>query len=150
MTPLELALQRPLLNIVLIDDDDGDAKAVRRAFSRQRIANPILRLRDGVEALELLRGISGTPPQSYILLLDLNMPRMNGHEFLQELRADPKLCRAVVFMMTTSNDDRDKLAAYEKQVAGYLVKQNIGAEFLELVATLEHYWRIVELPDMEC
>lgn len=137
-----------LLNIVLVEDDDGDAKAVRRAFDKARIANPIHRVVDGVAALAYLRGETGTPPSTYVILLDINMPRMNGLEMLSELRKDPRLSRAIVFILTTSSDDRDRCAAYEKHVAGYIVKSRAGADFLELIATLDHYWRIIELPDM--
>ncbi|WP_332888700.1 response regulator [Marinibacterium profundimaris] len=137
-----------LLNIILVEDDDGDAKAVRRAFDKVKIANPIHRLVDGVEALAFLRGETGTPPATYVILLDINMPRMNGLEMLEELRKDPKLRRAVVFILTTSNDDRDRCAAYARYVAGYILKSRAGTDFLELIETLDHYWRIVELPDM--
>ncbi|WP_119840264.1 response regulator [Pseudooceanicola algae] len=135
-----------LLNIILIEDDDGDAKAIRRAFSKARIANPIIRVTDGIEALALLRGESGTPPASYVILLDLNMPRMGGLEFLSRIRADPRLQKEIVFITTTSNDDRDKSEAYAHNVAGYILKTKAGTDFINLVGTLDHYWRIVELP----
>ena len=139
---------RPPLDIILVEDDDGDAKAIRRALSRARIANPVIRVLDGVEALALLRGEAGDPPRSYVLLVDINMPRMNGHELMREIRRDPALNRAVAFMMTTSRDDADISRAYDANVAGYIVKQDAGVGFLDLMATLDHYWRIVELPDM--
>lgn len=133
-------------NIILVEDDDGDAKAVRRALHGARIANPVMRARNGREALDLLRGKSA--PRHYIVLLDLNMPQMNGHEFLNELRADPVLRRAVVFVLTTSGDDRDLMAAYDNQVAGYIQKCNVGRDFLDLLNTLGWYWRVIDLPDM--
>jgi CheY-like chemotaxis protein len=139
---------RPPLNIILVDDDDGDAKAVRRAFASARIANPIIRASDGVEALALLRGEDAPPPETYILLIDLNMPRMGGLELLREIRSDPRLRSSVVFIMTTSNDDRDKTAAYEGNVAGYILKSNAGTDFLNLVGALDYFWRIVELPEI--
>ncbi|EAR52373.1 response regulator [Oceanicola granulosus HTCC2516] len=107
-----------------------------------------MRVIDGVEALSLLRGESGRAPPRYVLLVDLNMPRMNGIEFLAELRSDPRLKRAVVFVITTSDDVRDLMAAYGEQVAGYILKQRAGPNFDSLVATLDHYRRIVRLPDM--
>ncbi len=139
---------RSPLDIILVEDDDGDAKAIRRALEKARIANPVTRVVDGIEALALLRGESGTPPERYILLVDLNMPRMNGIEFLAALRADPDLRSTIVFLLTTSNDDRDKASAYAYNIAGYILKQNAGGDFLNLIGTLDHYWRIVELPDM--
>jgi len=141
----QLRPRRPL-DIILVEDDDADAKAVRRALSKARIANPVVRLVDGVEALAYLRGESGTPPPSYILLMDLNMPRMNGLEFLAEMRRDPQLRGAVAFLLTTSGDQADIAAAYDRNVAGYVLKENAGNDFLNLIATLDHYWRIVELP----
>lgn len=140
--------ERPPLDIILVEDDDGDAKAIRRALTRAKIANPVMRVVDGIEALGLLRGETGTPPVSYILLIDLNMPRMNGIELLEEIRKDPLLKEAVAFLLTTSSDERDRAAAYAHNVTGYIQKQNAGSDFVDLIGTLDHFWRIVELPDM--
>lgn len=142
-----IAMQHPL-DIILVEDDDADAKAVRRALGKAKIANPIVRLVDGVEALAFLRGETGTPPSSYILLVDLNMPRMNGLEFLSELRRDERLRGAVVFLLTTSGDRADIAAAYDRNVAGYVMKENAGDDFLNLIGTLDNYWRLVELPEI--
>lgn len=138
-----------LLNIFLIEDDDGDAKAVIRAFDKAKVANPIIRAHDGQEALEALRGENGhkTPPKPYILLLDLNMPRMDGIQFLQEIRQDPELKKSIVFILTTSKSDRDKAEAYDLNVAGYIVKETAGQDFLKLIHMIDNYWRLVELPN---
>lgn len=136
------------LGIILVEDDDGDAKAVRRALERAQVPLNLIRARDGVDALALIRGETGTPPPRYILLVDLNMPRMNGLELLSEIRRDPKLEGAIVFVMTTSRDDRDKAAAFAHHAAGYLVKTNVGSDFLDLVGIFEHYARGIEVPDM--
>jgi len=80
------------------------------------------------------------------VLLDLNMPRMGGIEFLAELRADPSLRRTIVFVMTTSAAEEDRLRAYEKNIAGYVVKHRLGQSFLESISMLEHYWRVIEFP----
>lgn len=136
-----------LVNILLVDDDDGDAKGVIRAFEKARIANPIVRAVDGMQALEMLR--SPERPfsrQSLILLVDINMPRMNGHEFVSELRNDERFRKMIVFMLTTSNDRSDLDRAYDNNVAGYILKQNAGQDFLNLTDTLDSYWRLVELP----
>jgi len=144
---IEVPRLRPPLSIILVEDDDADAKAVRRAFGKVRIANPIIRLRDGVEALAFLRNETETPPPpSYVLMVDLNMPRMGGIEFLRTLRADPRLAPAVVFIMSTSNTDNDRRAAYDQNIAGYILKSNAGADFMQLVSTIEAFWRVVELP----
>ena len=136
------------LNILLVDDDDGDTKAVQRAFSKAEIANPIMRAVDGMEALEMLKGTNGkTKPLSpYILLVDLNMPRMNGIQFVKALREDEELRHSIVFILTTSKREEDKIAAYDLNVAGYIIKETAGQDFLRLVSLLDCYWRIVEIP----
>ena len=131
--------------ILLVEDDDIDAMSVERAFKKLRIANPIIRAKDGMIALELLK--NGTVTKPYIMLLDLNMPRMGGLELLTELRNDENLKNSVVFVLTTSKDDEDKLAAYNQNIAGYIVKEKLQHGFDELVKLLDHYWRLVELPD---
>ena len=134
-----------MLNILLVEDDEIDVMNVRRAFEKNRIINPLYVASDGVEALEALR--SGTVPASRrMVLLDLNMPRMNGIEFLRTLRADPELHLIPVVVLTTSNDDRDRIEAYHLNVAGYLLKPVTFVNFVELMATLNKYWSLVELP----
>jgi CheY-like chemotaxis protein len=136
------------VNLLLVDDDDGDAKAVARAFRKARIANPITRAVDGIDALEILRGTGNRAklPRPFILLVDLNMPRMDGIEMVKTLRDDVELRDSVVFMLTTSRRDEDKLAAYDLNVAGYVVKETAGMDFMSLVQLMDSYWRIVELP----
>jgi len=132
------------VTLLVVDDDDIDAIALERALRKLRLFNTVHRARDGQEALNLLR--AGTIPSPYIILLDLNMPRMNGLEFLQALRTDPMLTHAVVFVLTTSKSDEDLVAAYRKHVAGYVLKQHMDRDFLEVIGLIEHYWRLVELP----
>jgi len=132
------------VTLLVVDDDDIDAIALERALRKLRLLNTLHRARDGLEALALLRSGVISPP--YIILLDLNMPRMNGLEFLEALRADPILTHAVVFVLTTSKSDEDLVAAYRKHVAGYVFKQHMDRDFLEVIGLIEHYWRIVELP----
>ena len=138
---------RPV-HILLVEDDAVDAEAVQRAFSHHALSNPFTVVSDGIEALKVLRGDEDRPKlaRPYIILLDLNMPRMNGIEFLQALRADRELKVSVVFVLTTSDRDEDKLAAYCEQVAGYLLKTRAGADFGDLITMLDAYWRMVELP----
>jgi CheY-like chemotaxis protein len=134
-----------VLNILLVEDDQVDVMNVRRAFEKNRITNPLFVAGDGMQALELLR--SGRVPTSRrIVLLDLNMPRMTGIEFLRELRKDRALMHTPVVVLTTSNDDRDKIEAYNLNVAGYLIKPVTFINFVELMATLNKYWTLVELP----
>jgi len=133
------------VTILLVDDDDVDVIGIQRAFKKHKILNPIIRARDGLEGLELLRDPQAVQ-RPYIVLLDINMPRMNGLEMLDKLRNDPLLSSAVVFVLTTSKSDEDKTAAYQKHIAGYIVKSKAGDGFLQMVEMLDRYWRIVELP----
>ena len=133
------------LNILLVEDDEVDVMNVTRAFDRNHITNPLFVAGNGLEGLEKLR--SGEVPQGRrIVLLDLNMPKMNGIEFLRELRGDPALAPTPVVVLTTSNNDRDKIDAFNLNVAGYLVKPVTFAEFSELMVTLNKYWTLVEMP----
>ncbi len=135
------------IKILLVEDDDGDAKAIERAFRSARVANEIIRAHDGLEALDILRGIGEKKiTKPYILLVDINMPRMDGLTFVQTLREDSHLNRSLVFILTTSKKDEDKMAAYDMNVAGYILKQKAGEDFLKLVEMIECYWRIIEMP----
>ena len=134
-----------VLHILLAEDDEVDVMNVRRAFRKSHITNPLYVAGDGIEALALLRD-GRIPRDRRIVLLDLNMPRMNGIEFLRALRADPELAPTPVVVLTTSNDERDKVEAYELNVAGYLLKPVTFANFCETMAALNKYWTLVELP----
>jgi CheY-like chemotaxis protein len=138
-----------MVNLLLVDDDEVDIQGLKRAFAKSRIGNPITVARDGIEALEFLRGENGRPklPKPHLILLDLNMPRMNGLEFLEVIRADEDLKSSVVFMITTSKAEEDKARAYGHHVAGYIVKQDPANTFMQAVALMEHYWKIVEFPE---
>lgn len=137
------------VSILLVEDDELDVRAVKRAFRELKIANALYEARDGLEALDMLRGEHGhTPlPHPLIILLDLNMPRMGGIEFLDEIRQDSALRASVVFVMTTSAAEEDRFKAYDRNVAGYVLKHDPGRSFLDAVAMIEHYWHIVALPD---
>jgi CheY-like chemotaxis protein len=133
------------LNILLVEDDEVDVMNVRRAFQANHIVNPLFVAGNGVEALEKLRG-GEIPGERRLILLDLNMPRMNGIEFLAELRHDPELAATPVVVLTTSNNDRDRVQAYDFNVAGYLLKPVTFSDFAELMAALNKYWTLVEMP----
>jgi CheY-like chemotaxis protein len=136
------------VNLLLVEDDKVDVKAFKRALRDLRILNPLTVATDGMDALEILRGRNGIErlTRPYLILLDLNMPRMGGIEFLDELRNDPELSRSLVFVMTTSADEEDRFRAYDRHVAGYVLKHS-AASFIDAVAMLGHYWRVIELPD---
>ena len=133
------------LNILLVDDDEVDVMTVRRAFTKANISNKLFVATDGIQALDMLRG-DGVPETRRIVLLDLNMPRMNGIEFLREVRADPALHALTVVVLTTSNEDRDRVEAYQLNVAGYLLKPVTFQAFAEVMATMNKYWTLMELP----
>ena len=134
-----------LLNILLVEDDDVDVMNVRRAFQRAHVSNPLHVAGNGIEALEMLRG-DEIPSERRLVLLDLNMPRMNGIEFLRAIRADAGLRSLPVVVLTTSNDERDKVDAYNLNVAGYLLKPVTFTDFVDLMAALNKYWMLVEMP----
>ncbi|HEU0079750.1 MAG TPA: response regulator [Longimicrobiaceae bacterium] len=134
-----------MLNILLVEDDEVDVMNVRRAFKKNNIGNPLWVAGNGLEALELLRGPE-IPRERRLVLLDLNMPRMNGIEFLRELRADPELGLTPVVVLTTSDDERDRVDAYHLNVAGYILKPVTFVSFVEAMATLNKYWTLVEMP----
>lgn len=134
-----------MLNILLVEDDEVDVMNVRRAFERNNVSNPLFVAGNGLEALEMLRD-GQVPNERRLILLDLNMPKMNGIEFLQALRADPELASTPVVVLTTSNDDQDKIDAYNLNVAGYLLKPVTFSNFCERMATLNKYWTLVEMP----
>jgi CheY-like chemotaxis protein len=135
---------RPI-NLLLIDDDDVDVMNLRRAFERGGLTNPLWVARDGIEGLAMLRG-DELPPERRLVLLDINMPRMSGLEMLRELRGDPKLQMTSVVVLTTSNDERDRVEAYTLNVAGYLLKPVTFLAFVDLMTALNRYWTLVEMP----
>lgn len=133
------------INIFLVEDDTVDVMNVQRAFEKANITNPIFVAENGLEALKKLRN-GDVPLQRLLILLDLNMPRMNGIEFLRELRSDDELAHLPVVVLTTSNDERDRIEAYNLNVAGYIVKPVTFLNFLEAMTTLNKYWKLVEMP----
>lgn len=137
------------VKILLVEDDDIDAKAVERGLKKLKLANPMRRAKNGLEALALLRGDDENQPleRPYIILLDLNMPIMGGLEFLQAIRDDDELRDSIVFVLTTSSADEDRVAAYRENIAGYIVKSEVRDGFKKLIEMLDHYWRIVLLPE---
>jgi CheY-like chemotaxis protein len=145
MTPPDGRADARCLNILLVDDDEVDVMNVRRAFQRGHIANPLFVAHDGLEALAMLRR-DELPCERRLVLLDLNMPRMNGIEFLRALRADPALHATPVVVLTTSDDERDKVDAYDLNVAGYLLKPVTFGSFVEIMVALNKYWTLVEMP----
>jgi CheY-like chemotaxis protein len=139
-----------LVNILLIEDDEVDIMNVQRAFKKNNINNPLFIARDGIEGFEVLRGQGSLTqiPNPRVILLDINMPRMGGIEFLTELRKQPEFRPISVFVMTTSNEESDKIAAYDLNVAGYILKPLSFEGFTTAIAILNHYWHLCEMPQV--
>lgn len=138
-----------MTNLLLVDDDAVDVMTVQRSFKKNNITNPLFVASNGLEALAMLRGEGNyliIPNQRRLILLDLNMPKMGGIEFLRELRADPELRSIPVIVLTTSNEEKDKVEAYQLNVAGYIVKPVTFSKFAEVMATLNKYWTLLEMP----
>ncbi|MBE9079005.1 response regulator [Romeria aff. gracilis LEGE 07310] len=138
-----------LINVLLVDDDEVDVMNVERAFRKNRIQNPLYVAGNGLEALTMLRGYGGNPPavpnQRRLILLDLNMPKMNGIEFLKALRQDPELQTIPVIVLTTSDQEQDRIKAYNFNVAGYILKPVTFAKFADVVSALNQYWTLCEM-----
>ena len=132
------------VNILLVEDDDIDAMCVERSLRKMKLLNPIIRAIDGIQALELLRSNEVSRP--YIILLDLNLPRMGGLEFLKTVRDDPDLGDAIIFVLTTSKTDEEITFAYKNHVAGYIVKTSLNQDFGQVINFLDGYWRLMEMP----
>ena len=130
--------------VLLVEDNDLDAEKVVRAFARLGVARPLVRARNGLEALETLRASAqqGRPRGPHVVLLDLNMPRMNGIEFLEELRAEPAIAATPVFVLTTSGRETDIAAAHRHHVAGYMVKPRTMAEMLDTLRAASLFWDV--------
>ena len=138
------------VTILLVEDDDIDATTVQRGLAAVNVTSPLLRARDGVEALEMLLGTNGRQPLQppYLLLVDICMPRLDGLALVRKIRDIPSLRRAVVFILTTSDSDRDLTAAYDSNVAGYIVKSNAREHFRLLANMIEYYLLIVSPPPL--
>jgi CheY-like chemotaxis protein len=142
-------MENLMLNILLVEDDEVDVMTVQRAFKKGNITNPLYIAGNGLEALTMLRGEPGQPSlipsDRRIILLDLNMPKMNGLEFLRELRTDPTIRQIPVVVLTTSNEEQDRIQAYNFNVAGYILKPVTFSIFVELMVTLNKYWTLCEM-----
>jgi CheY-like chemotaxis protein len=135
---------RNLRPILLAEDDSVDAMTVKRAFSELKVTNELVRVVNGEEAIEYLK--IHTDKKPCVILLDLNMPKMNGIEFLKVAKADNELRQIPVVVLTTSKDDRDKVESFKFSVAGYIVKPVDYKKFVEAVKILNLYWTLSELP----
>lgn len=136
------------MQILLVDDDDVAVESVIRSMKKFEVTFPIVPAEDGQVALDILRGTHPTRKLDgpYLVLLDLNMPNLNGFEFLEAVRQDPKLNRIIIFVLTTSGSDADKIKAYNENIAGYMVKNMVGPQFSRLFTLLNNYAETVAMP----
>ena len=132
------------LNILLVDDDSVDVMNVQRALKKNNSPSRVWVATNGIEALDMLRS-NVIPEERRLILLDLNMPRMNGIEFLRALRLDPTLASSSVVVLTTSREESDRDAVYELHAAGYLLKPVDFDECVEMIGALCQYWSRVEM-----
>jgi CheY-like chemotaxis protein len=130
--------------ILLVEDDDVDVMTVKRALKDLNIKNRLVNTANGEEALEYLKNNSNKKP--CIILLDLNMPKMNGIEFLQVVKADDTLKKIPIIVLTTSSQQQDIVESFRLSVAGYIVKSVDYAEYTEAINTINLYWSLSKLP----
>jgi CheY-like chemotaxis protein len=131
--------------IFLVEDDEVDVMTMRRALKDLRIANPLSIAGDGEAALQMLR--EGRIARPCVILLDLNMPRMGGIEFLRIIKADPVFKSIPVIVLTTSREESDRVETFKLSVAGYMIKPADYLQFVEVVRTIDLYWTLSELSD---
>jgi CheY-like chemotaxis protein len=130
--------------ILLVEDDQVDVMTILRALKEVHVSNRVVAMENGEAALEYLRAPDSEQP--CIILLDLNMPIMNGIEFLQNIKQDPLLRRIPVVVLTTSEEQQDKMRSFDLGVAGYMTKPVDYRQFVEVVRSINLYWTISELP----
>lgn len=131
--------------ILLVEDDQVDALTVKRALNEIKALNPLEIAGNGEEALQYLNNTQNRKPG--LILLDLNMPKMNGLEFLKSIKNNDKLKRFPVIILTTSKEDQDKLESFNLGVAGYMIKPVDYQKFVEVIKTIDSYWTLSELPE---
>ena len=133
--------------ILLIEDDNVDVMIVQRAFKDLKITNQLVNMTNGEEALEFLKTEGDKRP--CVILLDLNMPKMNGIEFLKIIKSDDVLKRIPVVVLTVSKEQQDKVKSFRLGVAGYVVKPVDYENFVEAIGTINMYWNFSEIPNVK-
>ncbi len=135
--------------VMLVEDDEVDIQNLKRAFNKLHIAQRLYIAKDGNEAMDKLLGRSNQiklNPLPKIILLDINLPKINGLEFLEELRNSPEFNSILVYILTTSNHEKDKLAAYRCHIAGYILKPMELTQYMNTINLLTQYWDLLEFP----
>ncbi len=134
-----------MYKILLVEDDRVDAMTLKRALKDLKVTNQLVHRLNGEEALNYLQDESNEKP--CVIILDLNMPKMNGMEFLKIAKADETLRRLPVVVLTTSKDEWDRFQSFDLSVAGYIIKPADYKRFLEAIRTIHLYWTLSELPN---
>lgn len=134
-------LNKPLL---LVEDDQVDVMTIKRALKEIHVVNPVAHVENGEDGLAYLR--DDTKEKPCLILLDLNMPVMNGIEFLQVVKQDEHLRRIPVIVLTTSEEQQDKMNSFNLGVAGYMAKPVDYRQFVEVMRSIDMYWTISEMP----
>ncbi|MCD6115750.1 response regulator [bacterium] len=133
--------------ILLVEDDTIDALTVKRALNEINARNELIVVKNGEEAIVFLLNSDNYIP--FIILIDLNMPRMNGIEFLKQIKKYKKLIRIPVIVITTSSDERDKQLSYNFGASGYFIKPIDYKKFVDIIEKIINYWKACELPEEE-
>jgi CheY-like chemotaxis protein len=143
-------MEDKIVNILLVEDDEVDIMNVKRALIKNRILTPLHVANNGLDALDLLRITSSSPPalsaHQLLIILDINMPKMTGLEFLRIIRSDRDLQNIPVVVLTTSNQDRDRLTATQLNISGYILKPVNFDNFVAVMAGISKSWRLCEQP----
>ncbi len=130
--------------ILVVEDDEVDVMTIRRAFHEIQVTNPVVNMEHGEAALAYLGDPAAEQP--CIIMLDINMPVMNGIEFLHIVKADERLRRVPVIVLTTSEEEQDKVRSFSLGVAGYMVKPVEYRKFVDMMQSIDRYWTISEMP----
>lgn len=137
------------ITILLVEDNPGDVRLTQEALRDARVTNELYTAKDGVEAIAFLQRSAPyeKAPRPDLILLDLNLPRKDGHEVLAEIKSDPELARIPTVVLTTSQDERDVISAYDLHANCYIVKPVDLEQFMQVVRSIEDFWfEIVRLP----
>ncbi len=138
--------------VLMAEDNEHDIIATQRAWRKHNIANPLFIVRDGEECMEYLQqrgrySAPGSAPRPGIVLLDIKMPRLDGLAVLERIRADEKLCRLPVIILTSSKIEQDRLRSYDLGANAYITKPVGFDNFSDAVKTINLFWQLVELPE---
>jgi len=132
---------------MLVEDDEIDVMTIQRALKEIKVTNPLYVAGNGEEALEMLR--NGNHKKPGLILLDIEMPRMNGIEFLRAIREDDNFRKIPVVVLTSSREEEHRMESFNLGVAGYMIKPVDYIKFVEVVKTIDLYWTLSELPEID-